>query len=305
VHRLVESHHPVDLSLTLGLLSRGGRDDPCVRITPGKVWRATRLGSGPATTCLSSIDPHRIDVRAWGPGAEEALTLAPALVGADDDDGGLAASAEPLVRDLARRFAGLRIGRSSHVLEALVPTILEQKVQGKTARRAFSAMVRAAASPAPAADDPGGPHLLLPPTAEWLARCPSWSWHRWGVEEKRASTVRVAASYAHRLATLPSLPPADAASRLRALPGVGAWSAAEVVMVALGDPDAVSVGDYWLPHWVCNALAGEPRGTDERMAELLAPWAGQRGRLCRLIQLGGPPPPRYGPRLPLHRFGDS
>ena len=60
--------------------------------------------------------------------------------------------------------------------------------------------------------------------------------------------------------------PLDAARRrLQALPGLGPWSAAEVALVALGDPDAVSVGDYHLPHLVSWALAGEPRGSDERM----------------------------------------
>ena len=67
--------------------------------------------------------------------------------------------------------------------------------------------------------------------------------------------------------------------------------------VAFGDPDAVSVGDYWLKHWVCHTLAGEPRGTDERMLELLAPWPGQRGRVCRLVMSAGARLPRYGPRL--------
>jgi 3-methyladenine DNA glycosylase/8-oxoguanine DNA glycosylase len=166
-------------------------------------------------------------------------------------------------------------------------------------------MVRAGGTAAPRPDDQAAPALLLPPTADWLAATPSWAWHRWGVEYKRASTIKVAASYARRLSALASLAPADAAARLRALPGVGAWTAAEVTMVALGDADAVSVGDYWLPHWVSYALAGEPRGTDARMLELLAPWAGQRGRVCRLIELGGPHPPRYGPRLPLHRFSDA
>jgi len=90
---------------------------------------------------------------------------------------------------------------------------------------------------------------------------------------------------------------ADAQRRLTALPGMGAWTAAEIAVVALGDADAVSVGDYHLPHLVSWALAGEPRGTDERMLELLEPYAGQRGRVIRLLMTGGRGAPRYGPRL--------
>ncbi len=94
-----------------------------------------------------------------------------------------------------------------------------------------------------------------------------------------------------------SLP--DAYARLRAFPGVGAWSAAEVALVALGDADAVSVGDYNLPHQVSWALAGERQGTDARMLELLEPYRGHRGRVLRLLVAGGTVPPRHGPRLAL------
>ena len=73
-------------------------------------------------------------------------------------------------------------------------------------------------------------------------------------------------------------------------------------MVALGDPDAVSVGDYHLPHAVAWTLAGEPRGDDDRMLELLAPFSGHRGAVVRLIEAGGPMAPRRGPRMPLRRI---
>jgi len=42
-------------------------------------------------------------------------------------------------------------------------------------------------------------------------------------------------------------------------------------------------GDLHLPHVVSWALAGERRGTDERMLELLEPYRGQRGRVVRLL----------------------
>ena len=95
---------------------------------------------------------------------------------------------------------------------------------------------------------------------------------------------------------------ADAYARLLAFPGIGPWSAAEVANVALGDPDAVSVGDYHLKNQVSWALAGEPRGTDERMLELLEPWRGHRGRVLRLIGIGAGHAPRFGPRMPTRSF---
>jgi 3-methyladenine DNA glycosylase/8-oxoguanine DNA glycosylase len=234
-------------------------------------------------------------VRAWGPGALALAEEAPALLGADDDGGGLA-PAHPVVTASARRFAAMRIGRTGAVMEAVVPTVLAQKVNGVEARAAWAAMVRAHGEPAPG---PAGLTLPLPPDAAWLQRTPSWAFHRWGVEHKRATTIKTAASYAHRLE---GQPPVETRRRLAALPGVGPWTINEVAMTALGDPDAVSVGDYWLAHQISWALAGEPRGTDERMLELLEPWRGQRGRVCRLVALGAPLPPRFGPRLPLRRI---
>jgi 3-methyladenine DNA glycosylase/8-oxoguanine DNA glycosylase len=88
------------------------------------------------------------------------------------------------------------------------------------------------------------------------------------------------------------------AARLRAVSGIGPWTAAEVTLRALGDPDAVSVGDAHLSHLVSWALAGEPRGSDDRMLELLAPWAGHRARVVRLLESSGLGAPRYGPRMP-------
>jgi endonuclease III len=288
--RTVRTRLPVDLGLTLGPLA-----GPCVRVGADGVWRATRTPAGPATAHYRSTGPCCVEVRAWGPGAATVTEDAPALVGAEDDDGALA-PAHPVVMWAARRFSALRIGRTGAVMEAVVPTVLAQKVNGVEARAAWASMVRAYRQTAPG---PSGLTLLLPPDADWLQRMPSWAFHRWGVEHKRAATIKTASSYAHRLEGQGQ---AETKRRLAALPGVGPWTVNEVAMVALGDADAVSVGDYWLAHQISWALAGEPRGTDERMLELLEPWRGQRGRVCRLVALGSPLPPRFGPRLPLRRI---
>lgn len=286
---------PVSIPLVLGPLRRG-RFDPSLRIGRDQVWRATCTPAGPATIHVQpTAAPTRLRARAWGPGAGWALEHLPALLGALDDDSDFVAH-HRVVADLHRRLPDLRIGRSDAVLEALVPTILEQKVQGITARRSYGALVRALGTPAPG---PAPPGLLLPPTPAAWATAPSWTYHRAGVERKRADTIRRAATVAARLEACTTLPADEVRRRLMALPGVGPWTAAEVALVALGDADAVSVGDFHLPHQVAYALAGEPRADDARMLELLEPYRGHRGRVIRLLGCSGIQAPRRGPRLPL------
>ena len=293
LQRCVRTRLPVDVQLSLGPLRLGGGLDPCVRVAADGVWRATRTAAGPAVIHVANEAPSRIRGRAWGPGADMVLDHLPTLIGADDEPQALAAG-HPLVTELSRRYPGLRLGATGAVFECLVPVVLAQKVQGRAARDAWISMVRAISEPAP-----GPLPLFLPPDARRVAMTPSWAFHRWGVEHRRAETIKIAASYASRLAEAASLPLETARRRLGALPGVGPWTENEVARLALGDADAVSVGDYWVKHQVCWALAGEARGTDERMLELLEPWRGQRGRVCRLIELGGPKLPRHGPRLAL------
>jgi len=288
--RTISCAAPVDLRLTLRPLPSGG--GLTMRFAADGVWRTTRTPDGPATLHVSG-GGHRVDVEAWGPGAQWAVEHAPGLVGADDTEDGFEAR-HAVVAELRRRLRGLRVGRSRAVVEALVPTVLEQKVQGVQARRSYTRLVRALGERAP-----GPVPLLLPPAPADIVSMPYYAFHRMNVERRRAETVRLVARHARRLEETTAMSPDAATRRLRALPGVGAWTAAEVSQVALGDADAVSVGDYHLPHHVAWALAGEARADDARMLELLEPYRGHRGRVIRLLVAGHPGPPRFGPRLPL------
>ena len=180
-----------------------------------------------------------------------------------------------------------------------MPAVLEQKVVGREAHRAWRFLLLKYGEPAPGPAPAG--MRVVPPPRTW-ARVPSWDWHRAGVEGVRARTIITAAAVAARLEEALDLDPAEADRRLRSLPGIGAWTSAEIRQRAMGDPDAVSVGDYHLPNAVGWTLAR--RKTDDAgMLELLAPYAGHRYRVTRLIELGGSPPaaPRPAharPRLP-------
>jgi 3-methyladenine DNA glycosylase/8-oxoguanine DNA glycosylase len=269
----------------------------------GTAWRASRTPDGPVTLLVEltrDAEARWVRARAWGPGSAWTLARLEGYLGLDDDPGALVAR-HPAVAAAVHRTPGLRLSRTGNVIEALIPAILEQKITGDEARRVYRALVHRYGEAAP-----GGFGLRLPPTPAVMAALPYHAYHPLGLEQRRAELIRVAAREVARLERLgqaaagPTARPdarAAAYGALRAVPGIGPWTAAEVGMRAFGDPDAVSVGDFHLPSVVTWALAGERRGSDERMLELLAPYAGQRGRVVRLLEHGGGGPGRRGPRM--------
>jgi 3-methyladenine DNA glycosylase/8-oxoguanine DNA glycosylase len=290
---------PLDLRKTLAPLGRGP-GDRTLRFVGGRAWRATRTPDGPATLAIQHAGGE-IRAESWGPGADRALAGVPALVGLDQEPPDLA-GAHPTIAQLARRLPGVRIPRTGAVLESLVPAILEQKVIGEEARRALFQLVRRYGEPAPGPAEVG---LRLPPPPAILAGLPYWTFHPLGVERRRADLIRRVAARAAWFEAIVELPLAEAYARLTAMPGIGPWTAGEVAVRALGDVDAVSVGDFHLKNLVAYALAGEPRATDARMLELLEPYRGQRALVIRLLELGGIQPPRYGPRLAFRAIEES
>jgi 3-methyladenine DNA glycosylase/8-oxoguanine DNA glycosylase len=289
----------VDVRLTLSVHRRGGRD-PAYRVdASGAVWRTSLTPDGPGTLRVTSqaADDTLIIGQAWGPGAAWLLETLPALLGARDDLSGFTAH-HAVVGELVLRHPGLRVGRTGRLFEALVPAVLEQKVVGVEARRAWRILL---GKFGPAAPGPAPPGMrVIPPPQVW-ARIPSWDWHRAGVEGVRARTIMAAAAVASRLEQVLDLDPAEADRQLRSLPGIGPWTSAEIRQRAAGDPDAVSMGDYHLPKIISWTLAG--RITDDAgMLELLAPYAGHRYRVSRLIELGGSAPPRRGPRMSVRDY---
>lgn len=294
VDELVRLDFDVDPLLTLGEL-RHGAGDPTIRFERGVVWRAVRTSAGPATTRIAR-GAGGWRVSAWGPGAEAAKAAVPRLLGSEDDPGALQPRSG-LVRDLVARFAGLRFGRTDAVWPSLIPAICGQKVTAAQAHHAYFGIISRWGE-----DAPGPGRLRLPPAAEVVASLPYYELHPVALEQRRAITLIRAAEGASGLEEAVAMAPPAAQARLRTVPGIGAWTAAEVARSAFGDADAVSVGDFHVPHTVCWALAREPRGTDERMLELLEPYRGQRARVVRLIERSGIHAPRYGPRLSPRRI---
>lgn len=289
----------VDLRAVLGILVRGSAD-PTMRVATGAAIRASMTEDGAGSIEIRTDGPT-VAAWAWGPGAIRLLDGLPALLGLDDDDSGFDPSLHPVVATLARQRGPILLARTGAVWEALLPAMLEQRITGTEAWRNFRRLVRAHGVPAP-----GPLALWVPPTPAAIVALPSWRLTALGIEPRRGELVRRIAREAARFealgdaARLPGGGGANAAAlgvALRTRSGIGPWTAAEVTLRAVGDPDAVSVGDAHLSNVVAFALTGRPRGTDEEMLELLKPWAGHRARVVRLLETSGVRPPRFGPRV--------
>ncbi len=289
---------------------RHGAGDPTTRLdvigrgrtAAGHFVRATYTPDGPGTLSIRWAPERPVEVDVWGPGgswlAERVTDL---LGGTDAGAPWLAADAHPVVAAAAGEHRHLRYGRSGTLYHELLPTIIEQRITGGEAVRQWARLCRELSAVAPGPFDA----LLLPPAPAVLARQPSWWFHPLGIERKRVTPLVEVARHADKLWSWAECAPDEAARRLHLLRGIGAWTTGSVLGPALADPDAVPVGDYHVKNHVAWALAGEPRGTDERMLELLEPYRGQRGRVVWLLGAAGHAAPKFGPRrrvLPMARW---
>jgi 3-methyladenine DNA glycosylase/8-oxoguanine DNA glycosylase len=276
--------------------SRTGRADPTGFVRDGRVWHAAYYPSGAATLSVWT-EGDLVRAEAWGDGAADALDAVPAFVGLRDDPAGFDPSHHPLLRDMSLRYPGARLGRTHNLFDALVPTILGQKVTGVQALRSYQTLVRRVRTRAPLPHVSRRP-LFMPPTpGEVLVALSGHGATTLAVDVSRAAALREVALIAHHLDELGDKEPLHVRAALELIPGIGVWTANRVTYAALGDPDAVWVGDYHLKNIVGFALTGTPRTTDEEMVALLEPYRPHRARAIRLIELSGLRPPRYGARM--------
>jgi 3-methyladenine DNA glycosylase/8-oxoguanine DNA glycosylase len=291
--------HPVDLRQTLSPLVRGAMD-PTHRWDGASLWRTTHTAAGPATLRLSQVGDE-IHAVSWGDGAEHAIAGIPELCGAGDDWSELDLSPHPFLVEVWRGLPGLRLTRTNSVFEALMAAIIEQKVTSIEARHSWRYLLTRYGAEAPG---PAPQGMRVFPTAQVWRRIPSWEWHKAGVTPQRSDTAMRASAVAESLERTLTLGRGGAvvATKLRTVLGVGVWTAAETTQRSHGDPDSPSIGDYHLPSVVGYALVGMPVD-DDGMLELLAPFAGHRQRVMRLIEATGIRAPMRGPRMtiPAHR----
>ncbi|MFW0872461.1 DNA-3-methyladenine glycosylase family protein [Rhodococcoides corynebacterioides] len=300
LRRTIHSDRPLSLRHTLSP-HRRGRSDPTHRALPdGSIWRTSLFPSGAVTYRLRQPSRTEVVADVWGDGAEDFVATLPGLIGMLDDATGFAPEHRILV-EAARRLTHLHLGRTGQVFEALVPAVLEQKVHGVAAFASWRRLVTRFGAPAPGPAPSG--MAVSPPPDVWR-RIPSWEFHRANVDPKRARTIVEAARVADKLTPIVGMTHDDAYRRLRLVPGIGEWTAAEVCQRALGDADALSVGDYHLASVIGWSLVGAPM-TDDEMVAYLEPLRPHRYRAVRLLEVSGMAVrPKFGPRTAItdHRF---
>lgn len=267
----------------VAVTDRARRGAVATRPRPGVLRRAE---SGPAGPLIfEAVQRHAtVELQIWGAhttpaeAREVAMADARGWVGWHDDVPDLAAltTAHPGLHQAARRIGAIRLSRLPRVQEAVGRAVLTQLVQRVEGHRSICQLAALTGSPA-------GGGLWCWPTATQVAGTPAYAMRRCGISMRSATALHASALDDPQLERVrDDFRTLD--RRLRAIRGVGVWTSAEI-RLALGDPDAVSVGDYNLPGTVCHALAGA-RGedcTDALMLELLEPYRGQRARVIQLV----------------------
>ena len=262
-----------------------------VMVGPSETRWNTRTPDGPGTLHLERRSESTVAVEAWGSGADWLRDQAPRLLGADDDLTGF----DPPIGRIGDswRARPFLLGRTDRLWGSIIGGVFGQKVQVQNAVRARRQLAKRYGEPAPG---PLGGWVL--PSPERTAEMGYADFHPLGVERRRAEILLRVALEMSRLSGLEKKSAPEVQARLQRIRGIGPWTAAMVTATALGDADAVPVGDFHLPNTVAWHLAGEERGDDERMLELLEPYAGHRWRILRIAKSLGSAPKR-GPRLSL------
>lgn len=203
----------------------------------GAYWRALAAGDGVALLRVSPTLEVHIMAQTGQPDMAEAVRLLNTVLATDIDPTGFyaAAQADPVLWALLRPLIGVRWLRSASVFEALVMVIIEQHITWTAALRAQRWLVRWGGTGLSAGA--GVTHYTFP-TAARLAAASSDDLKPLKITTRRVETIRTlarqVAAGALDLEALRGLPAAEAYAALLALPGVGHWTAANVVLRTQG-----------------------------------------------------------------------
>ena len=258
-------------------MGRFGLYDPTASVSRTRVRKAFATARGPCVVELAAEDGGVAFAVEGGAEDEVAADLESAFA---VDDGMDAFSPDhPVLAKLHRALPGLRLVRVPWRFDVALSVVLQQRVTVREAWQEWSRITKRYG------ERIGG--LYVAPSAEAIARMETWRLEELGVDPKRARAAVALARDVHRRGMFGWTDVARVRKHMRAVRGIGPWTTEMTLGYGYGDPDALPLADVHLPHLVAHALAHEPRGTDERMVELLEPYRGHRFRAVRLILAGG------------------
>jgi len=182
-----------------------------------------------------------------------------------------ALSKDPVLRPLVKRIPGIRVPGAADGFELATRAVIGQQVSVTGARTIAGRL--AALAGTPLADQSLGLHHTFP-TAEALAKLGANSPEAFPMPAgRRRALVALAEGVAAGTVRIDvGTHPDELQAELLAIPGIGPWTSAYIVMRALGDPDAFMPTDLGIRRAAAVLGLPEDAASLTQHAERWRPW---------------------------------
>lgn len=238
---------------------------------PGFYARTFASGGTHGVVRIALTDGNAVLLTVTGPACDAPARAARLFdLDADPETIGQALSSDPFMAGLVAARPGLRVPGAWDGFELAVRAILGQQVSVAAATRLAGKLVAAFGTPLDGVSEPGLTHLFPPPSSLVGADVAL------ALNMPRARGAAIRALAAAILAEPDLFDPGQgltkAVTRLKALRGIGDWTAQYIAMRALREADALPTGDIGLLRALENE-AGRPtaKALDAR-SETWRPW---------------------------------
>ncbi len=266
---------PYRLDLTVDALRRLAANVVDVVDADGTYRRALTDARGTNLIAVTQPSARSVLVRVAGRAGARWLPTAEQMLGVHVrlDDWYRRTQQFPWLATLARELAGLRPPRYPTLWEALAHAIVFQQISIHAAASIMRRVITALSEPVEHDGDAYfpfiTPHAVLQSNHADLRAA--------GLSENKVAHLRSAAAAVLEQIITPesieSLPSAQAAQRLTAVRGIGAWSAAVVLLRGFGRLDVFPLKDSGVARSI-TALSGDPRVDAQGVLEALGPTRG-------------------------------
>jgi len=274
-----------------------GAPDGVLRVRGGVVHRLLHVGAEPVVVRAVRLASGSVLFGARGTSRDAAAAAIARLrfaLGVDDDLAPFHARfrADPLLGPLLRADVARRVLRRPEPFEALAWAVTEQLIDYPRAAAIQRRIVRRFGRRCERSG------LCAPPAAATLAGAAPAELQAMDLSAGRAlALVRAAREVASGRADLDARDHEPAWQRLRAIPGIGAWTLEQLALAGQGRYDQVPAGDLNLLKLVGRLRSGNPlaRAEEPEVREFFAPYA-PWGGLAASYLMGAP-----ADRLPIVR----